>query len=316
MQSQKISTSRGLRRKLLGTASVVALIGLVQVPSAAQAGDNSMAGSDWHLTLDVVGQYTLNSGGRTIYGDPNFLSNPTVGLSDGGDGYLAFNLTKGDWVYGLSFNYGRTTNSHAGFSYSYPYYPYFYGSGEVRHNESHKIVDFTVGKDVGLGMFGREGSSVVSLGIEWANFAADTAGTFAYGDKYYYATPYPREIHRRFNGIGPVISWNASTPIGDPGSHLSLNWGVMGSVLFGTRTTYGVNAFPPRKDGGSVPRASGYLGVGWTSPDCPYAFSVGYGIQSSWGVFDGNFDDDGDENSFRVNRLSHGPYVDLTLHLH
>lgn len=315
MQSHEHRTGYGLRRKLLGTASVLALVGLVQLPSEARAGDNGMSDPDWHLTLDMVGQFTMNSGGRTIYGDPGLLPNPTVGINDGGDGLIAFTLSKNDWVYGLSFNYGRTSTSHASFSYSYPSYPYQYGSGDVRHNESHKIVDFTVGKDVGLGMFGMDGSSVVSVGVEWANFSADTAGNFTYGSKYY-STNYPREIHRRFNGIGPVISWNASTRIGDPGSHLSLNWGVMGSVLFGTRKTYGVNAFPARKDGGTVPRASGYLGVGWSSPDCPYAFGIGYAVQSSWGVFDGNYDLDGDEDSFRVNRLSHGAYVDLTLRLH
>ena len=318
MHSFEKSTNHSLRRKLLGTASVLALVGLVQVPTEARAGDSSMADSDWHMTLDLVGQYTLNSGGRTIYGDPGFFAapNPTVGIANGGDGYLALNLTKGDWVYGLSFNYGRTSTSHAGFSYSYPSFPYYYGSGNVRHTESHKIIDFTVGRDVGLGMLGMDGSSVFSLGVEWGNFAADTVGDFTYGSKYYY-TNFRRTIHRRFNGIGPVISWSASTGIGDPAQHLSLNWGVTGSVLFGDRTVYGVNIDDaPRKSSGTVPRASGYIGIGWSSPDCPYAIGVGYAVQSSWGVFDGNFDDDGDESSFRINRLSHGPYIDLTLKLH
>jgi len=320
MHSQTNQADHGLRRKLLGTASALALIGLCQFPGAARAGDGG--DSDFKLTLDIAGQFAMNSGGRTVYGDP-FEPPPDIGVKNGGEGLVALNLEHDDWIYGLSFNFGRTGTSHAGFSYyTGNLYTHYSGSGQVRHNESHKVLDFTIGRDVGLGMLVMEGSSVVSVGIEWANFSATTIGDFAYASKYdggYYNTNFTRVLRRRFNGIGPVISWNASTPLGDPGSHLSLNWGAMASVLFGPRKFSGNDGafvLTPRSKSATVPRASGYVGVGWHPDDSPFAISAGYAVSATWGVFDGNFDDDGDEIRNSVNRFSHGPYVDLTIQVH
>ena len=38
---------------------------------------------------------------------------------------------------------------------------YIYYSGFISHKESHAMIDFTVGQDVGLGMFGQQGSSIL-----------------------------------------------------------------------------------------------------------------------------------------------------------
>jgi hypothetical protein len=178
------------------------------------------------------------------------------------------------------------------------------------------MLDFTVGQDVGLGMLGMDGTSVVSLGVRWANFKAETVGNFSYGNKYY-TTHFSREIHRSFNGIGPVISWAASTPVGDADDHLSVDWGVSAAVLFGARKTWANNLFDfsPRSKNASVPQAGGYLGLGWHPDDSRFSFHAGYAIQASWGVYDGNFDNDGDEVTNSVNRLTHGPYLDVTMQL-
>jgi hypothetical protein len=313
MQSSESKLNRALRRKLLGTASALAMVGLLQVPQAARAGTSGDTDPNWSLSATIVGQATFNSGSRTNYGDPSG-SNPQVGINAGGDGVVALNLSKFGWNFGLSFNYGHTSDSHAGFGYSDATFPFFAGTGDVRHNESHKIIDFTAGQDVGLGWLGLDGMSVFSAGVEWANFGADTVGNFSYSSKYF-STSFARDIHRRFNGIGPVISWDASTRIGDPGCHLSLSWGAMASVLFGNRKAYGLD-FDSRSHSATVPRVSAYLGVGWHPDDSPYTLSVGYALQSTWGVLDGNFDLDGDEESSSVNRLSHGPYAAVTVRFH
>ena len=45
----------------------------------------------------------------------------------------------------------------------------------VRNDEHHLILDFQAGKDVGLGMFGgRDGSSVLSLGVRFAQFGSSS----------------------------------------------------------------------------------------------------------------------------------------------
>jgi len=158
---------------------------------------------------------------------------------------------------------------------------------------------------------------VLSVGLEWANFSANTAGDFTYAG-YYYNSSFSGIIRRRFNGIGPVISWNASTPIGDPGCHLSLNWGAMGSVLFGPRKIdvfENGTSIDRRSKNATVPRLSAYFGVGWHPEGSIYALSAGYAISSTWGVFDGNFDDDGDELPNNVDRVIHGPYIDLTIQI-
>jgi len=314
MTSQKNSTEVQLRRKLLGTASALAALSAFQVPTQALAADSS--DSDWHLTLDIGGQYAFNTGGKTQYADPNPII-PKVGVANGGNGQIALNLETDGWVFGLKFNFGRTGDSHARFSYATgTEFEYYSGSGHVRHSESHKMLDFTVGQDVGLGMFGLEGSSVVSGGVRWANFQAESAGNFTYESKYYY-TNFNRELHRSFNGIGPVISWAASTPIGDPGCHLSFDWGVDAAVLFGSRKAWSnLDDFTPRSRNGTVPQASGYLGVGWHPDDSRFSFHAGYAVQASWGVFDSNFDDDSDDPRINhADRISHGPYLDVTMQL-
>jgi len=316
MTSQKRSTEVLLRRKLLGTASALAALSAFQIPTQALAADAS--DSDWHLTLDIGGQYAFNSGGKTQYAD--FGSpEPRVGVANGGNGQIALNLETDGWIFGLKFNFGRTGDAHnkASVYYSYYGYNYYSATGRVRHNENHKMLDFTVGQDVGLGMFGMEGSSVISGGVRWANFSAETVGHFTYGNKYYY-TSFNRELHRTFNGVGPVISWAASTPVGDPGDNLSVDWGVDAAVLFGSRKAWEAGPsydFSPRSKNASVPQVDGYLGLGWHPTDSRFSFHAGYAISASWGLYDSNFDFDEDETRNSVNRISHGPYLDVTMQL-
>ena len=49
--------------------------------------------------------------------------------------------------------------------------------GQIKQSESHAIVDFTVGKDVGLGMFGGGSTSSFNVGVRFAQFASKASGT-------------------------------------------------------------------------------------------------------------------------------------------
>ena len=44
-----------------------------------------------------------------------------------------------------------------------------------RHDESHTILDFSIGKDVGLGFLGKNASSVFNFGVRFAQFASETS---------------------------------------------------------------------------------------------------------------------------------------------
>ena len=116
MHSNALSRRR-LRRRLLGTASAVALLGVMQAPQAARADD----AAGFHLWLDLTGQYSMNSGGKTVYGEPfddgTNAFHPTVGVRGpgGGDGTIGLTLQEDDWFFNLKFNYGRTGTSRADF---------------------------------------------------------------------------------------------------------------------------------------------------------------------------------------------------------
>jgi iron complex outermembrane receptor protein len=197
-----------------------------------------------------------------------------------------------DWVFSAAIKYGRSSaNRHThqqtpnadvkvlpftldgfksingiGFGgYSlYPEKHVRFADDLSQKSERHAILDFLVGKDVGLGMFGIDGSSVVSGGVRVAQFVSKSnvnlnampdlqypPGPIAnYAQKYqwrhskihfhdYAATAANKES---FHGLGPELAWNASTPIGgnDTGNgQISLDWGANFSMLFGRQKASG-----------------------------------------------------------------------------
>jgi len=125
----------------------------------------------------------------------------------------------------------------------------------VKNNESHMIVDFQVGKDMGLGLLGRDDVSRLGFGVRIAQFTTKSNLTlFADPNPHLsskYFPPFHRslpvigyyqfykakpEILRNFRGVGPSLSWNASMPL--LGSHesdaeVTFDWGADFAVLFG-----------------------------------------------------------------------------------
>src|SRR6185437_8000094 len=158
-----------------------------------------------------------------------------------------------DWNFSASVQYGRSSRkqyrheeNRAGAYLNPPiHFEYIYGTAGIinqtadysaKSNESHAIVDFAVGKDVGLGLWKQSVSSQISFGVRFAQFTAKSSinlrgdpyphrSGFKYFTpshasipfnafrQYYKATP---EMSRSFRGWGPSISWNGSVPVINP----------------------------------------------------------------------------------------------------
>ena len=121
----------------------------------------------------------------------------------------------------------------------------------MRNSEQHAILDFQAGKDVGLGLFGKDSSSTVSLGVRFAQFreksniALKSDPDWHFKQKYFhsiqtFAQPYHSNAaaltaQRSFRGVGPSLSWSASAPFaGNPqDGELTFDWGINAAALFG-----------------------------------------------------------------------------------
>jgi hypothetical protein len=164
-------------------------------------------------------------------------------------------------------------------------------------------------------MFGMEGTSILSAGVRWANFESTTIGQFYYRYSKYNgifngssSTSFNRELHRTFNGVGPTISWKGSMPF--EGSPFSLEGAASGAILFGRHSIHGFNS-PDFSRGASVPQAGGYLGLGWMCPDWHLKFTAGYNIMASWNVLPQGYYDGDDFPHRGVNRITHGPFINI-----
>jgi hypothetical protein len=134
-----------------------------------------------------------------------------------------------------------------------------YGLMELNEREEHLLVDFTVGRDVGLGGF-MDGN--LSAGLRYAQFESSTdavvRGTpdwvLPYEDFNLIEVPglpkYAGEAQRteynsamraerEFEGAGPIVTWESSARLFDvAGSgRLDVDWSLSGGLLFGKQKT-------------------------------------------------------------------------------
>lgn len=203
-------------------------------------------------------------------------------FSNGAQGSLTFQPNGSDWSFSASVRYGRSSGetkaSHvqktpAKFKIVLPpqYYIscYCYGThnrtsyqtrpsgvfGNVasKTRQSHMLLDFQAGKDVGLGFLGARSSSVLSLGVRIAQFSSRMSSEIhaipkihnfnAFGNNpvFYFPSSTFRsysstgESSHSFHGIGPSLSWKSSTPLAGHEDSMSLNVdaGINAAVLFG-----------------------------------------------------------------------------------
>jgi iron complex outermembrane recepter protein len=272
-----------IRWKLLTSASAFAL--LASAHTADAAGSDTDHPTIW---IDLGGQVENVSGQGDPF-TPTFLaiySNSSVmqsisprqaqkpPFSFGEDGKISFQPQGSDWVFSAALRVGRSggtrhvdhqTNKvwHTKYASNLPVQGHQltvekFADTKVYRQEKHAILDFSVGKDVGLGMFGRESTSTISAGVRFAQFTSkETFDIRARPDlqfKYLPSASYPTRFllpyfhtyhatghaSRSFRGVGPSISWNASAPFaGNPqDGEMTFDWGVNAAILFGKQKAH------------------------------------------------------------------------------
>ena len=274
---QKSDSRAAIRWKLLTSVSALALISSISV---ARAEDTSHP----LIWLELGGQMDNIRGQGAVFAPAFIAANPNspvlnsvtplqaqqpskFGFSE--DGKIAFQPEDSDWVFSAAIQYGRSSNSRKVHHQTYNVYPTKYNSGvphpgwldykhkfadtQASRQENHAILDFSAGKDVGLGMFGKESISTLSLGVRIAQFASKAAVSMrALPDMQfdvlplpsYYLTlhlPYFHTYHatghaaRSFRGVGPTVSWTGSTPFvgNQQDGELTFDWGANAALLFG-----------------------------------------------------------------------------------
>jgi len=258
-----------------------------------------------------------------------------------GTAKVTFEPAGTDWIFSAGILFGKNTHSetrneqtaHPG-GYAGKYNAYW--NIASRSSESHTILDFQAGKDVGLGMFGH---SVLSVGVRYgqlkseshARIASNPTNEPAYGSYNHFYGVFSAK--RKFSGIGPAVSWDASANLaGDPSSgRITLDWGVNGGVLFGKQTAqvhhqtskvhvtqssglfrhtqvYQTSGSPSRNRQVVVPNLGGFAGVSWKYANAKVSF--GYRADMFFGAIDG-----GIETRKTYDRNFYGPFATISIGL-
>lgn len=335
------------RWKLFGQASVLALGAVVLAPKKANAAD------DGGLTLELSGGPTKYQDGDTTFLPPAAPFSDRVLEADDGSafrGALTFQPAGSPNIFSLGVKFGKSKHSSKSLSfstsgtssYSGPsgpgiLYTQYHLDLDARQRSEHLMVDFEVGREVGMGM---ASSSVVSVGLRYANFKVDTdiaysgaltsgvlltgkynppTGTdarapaaYAAAGKYY--GPYVNliagsgQIRRKFQGIGPRISWKAQHDFADSGFFLS--WGVGANLLYGKREAHGVASDPTlgvdfdRDKKVWSPGFDAAVAIGYTTG--PVSLKLGYQVDAQYGVIDAGF-----EKEVKHDYVTHGPFASI-----
>ena len=342
-----------IRWKLLTGASALALTAYVSSAGVAKAED---AGHPV-VWIEAGGAFEQLSANNTLWISPNTpvaQTNPTPPFGTlpqvGYDADFKLSLTpkNSDWIFSVGLIYGRSLRGHktshdqtynttiaSGLSPP-KYLPtnWNFINTQQRSSAKHLILDFQVGKDVGLGMFGA--NSKLAVGIRWARLDESESGHMSGATN----ADQPNALlpnvpgtdviadfaaKHSFDGIGPSISWDSSVPFaGNASDGLSIDWGINAALLFGkqkTRTNLHTNSSycayschelthsttsPTRDKTVMVPNAGGFAGVSWRLPNAKV--SIGYKAD-----FFFNAIDTGVYARKTENRGFYGPFASISI---
>ncbi|HEY5239046.1 MAG TPA: hypothetical protein VIJ62_11740, partial [Rhizomicrobium sp.] len=273
-----VNTKRGnecFRRNLLANVSAIALLGYAvgMQPASADDGDRPVV---W---VELGGQLERLDSAQTIFAPPFFAvaiphvlapmvdaqRQPSFGIGE--QGKIAFEPEGSDWVVSASLRYGRSNGSkHLHYETDHKTHETIFGrtiigtghplfrlgDGQVGSDESHMVLDFQAGKDVGLGLFGAQGKSIISAGVRFAQFTSRSdvnlharplyrsgpsykASWFSAHAAYFQNNTAVLQAKRSTEAIGPMVSWDASVPVAGNGTHRSLtfDWGINAAILYG-----------------------------------------------------------------------------------
>jgi hypothetical protein len=284
LKNEKDGTG-SVRRYLLAGASATTLLAIAG--SAAHAGEADRP-TVW---IELGGQLERVDGGLESFVPPfvsqidtHVFTSP-VGVqrppryATGFNGKLLIHPTDSDWIVSAQIRYGRANRSKELHEETQPATPYllesipyfdFYAHAPVTPaakrlvdsnattKSSHLVLDFQAGRDVGLGLFGRNGSSTIGAGVRFAQFSSRTDvtltadpnfsisykySTMAYGFEGRFNVPQQGwdvykakgQTLRSFHGIGPSVYWDASTALlgHEDSAEVTVDWGVNFALLFG-----------------------------------------------------------------------------------
>jgi hypothetical protein len=337
----------GFRRRLMTTASAAVLLACVAISSNAGAADDDAVAPFW---IELGGQFAHQEIGQEnflpafvlatprppfITASPDGVQKPPPSSWDG-TLKIAYEPVGTDWVFSAAVLYGKSNRSrtlnqqtaHASHTSCCVYNAYQIIN--AKNSETHTLLDFRAGKDVGLGS---GAGSVLSLGVRYAQFDSRSAvgimsqptNVNSYG--YYHIFRANFAAERKFTGIGPSVAWDASANLfGNPSEgRITLDGGVDGAVLFGrqraslhhqTTNNYKHNihylsitqthASPSRSKQVTVPNFGGFAGVSWRSPGAKV--SVGYRADFFFGAMDGGID-----TAHRENVGFYGPFATVSI---
>lgn len=281
-----INTHRkSLRGQLRATASALALFNAVCGGSEALAENGNVDRPT--VWIELGGQWSRLNESQEVFSPPLMAGRPSDFAPSGefehlplssvdGSGKLSIAPQGTDWMFSASVRYGRSNSNRHIHQQSHPdplyrkkyratytatnvYQPLAarFADTVVQNSASHLVVDFQAGKDVGLGIFGKQSDSVLNIGVRFAQFGAKSNVTlksdpdWRFGYKYL-PFGFPSVVHqyyhsnqahlmaqRGFHGIGPSLSWNSSVPLmGDQQEHeVTVDWGLNGAILFGRQKT-------------------------------------------------------------------------------
>jgi hypothetical protein len=281
-----IHNRRGdFRLQLLTTVSVLALANFTSIPGA-RADDATDRPIVW---VELGGQFERLNSPEAVLAPHFFGQEPSGDLalmslaqqppkfSIGGEGKLSFTPDDTNWVFSAAVQYGRANSARhlhhetpglpaENFTFGgSPFIHYtpavrVFGDAQTTSEETHFIADFRAGKDVGLGMFGRGSTSVISAGVRFAQFTSKADVTLHARPRDHvitkYSPPpykhmlysiarhtYTATLHARRNthAIGPSLSWDASVPVAgsNNGMAVAFDWGANVAVLFGRQRLKG-----------------------------------------------------------------------------
>jgi iron complex outermembrane receptor protein len=288
---------------------------------------------DWGDTREVTLAYTLPSDWRVS-------AAYRVGKTNGGDRKAGYEFVPGGSVPSLLGGWLYNTS------------PPNHWIGTVTDQEQYEVIDFMVGKELGLGLLGEDATSVVSAGVRYADFRSasqvemdgvpdryspeefSATGKYGLPTRHWDAFTYALDSERSFEGVGPFLSWDASLRLfgDDVQGRADLDWSVGGGVLFGKQTVDSQEDRLARyfildtATGGQfasstpiddvVPR---HRSEKVTVPNVSLSLGVSYAIDrvkvSTGYAYDRFFDviDGGYEEAQQFDRTIHGPYLKLSL---
>jgi hypothetical protein len=363
------------RWQLLATVSAIALIGSAYGLSEAKAADNDSDHPPLWIELggqlsrlndgeEAFAPPLMTDRPSILAPSQKFERLPLYSLEE--TGKISFQPDGSDWVLSASVRYGRSSSDKHVRQQTSPN-PFIQGSlylaasgakfadTNAQTGEHHFVLDFQAGKDVGLGMFGSKGASVFNLGVRFAQFGAGsnialksdpdwhfqykyfgTVKAFALpGGGIFHSNVARLQAERSFHGIGPSLSWNASTPFAgntDRGE-IALDWGVNAAILFGRqkanvhhqatahyRHLYPTNYHhaytqvtyqpPPanitRLHSVTVPNVGGFASASWRIQN--FKVSAGYRADLFFGAMDGGID-----AAKKENVGFYGPFANVSI---